>query len=113
MKFSFEVGEQNKHMVSFSWNQLWGSLRIKIDGKTVAQRNIQLCSPVGDEPEGVTWHFAGMPIQLLEKWEFVIEDSPDIHVRIEKMRPQLFAAFRPHSYCAKVNGEVVIEKTGF
>lgn len=113
MKFSFNVGKQNVHPVSFSWNQIWGSLNIKVDGKTVAKKNIQLFSTIGEDPDNPAWYFAGVPIQLLDKWEFIIEDSPDIKVRIEKRRPKVFPALRPHSYCAIVDDEVILDKTGF
>ena len=32
MQFSFEVGEQEKHVVSFEFNQMLGNVSIKVDG---------------------------------------------------------------------------------
>ena len=36
MKFSFEVGELEKHQVEFNFNQLCGTLLIRVDNKPVS-----------------------------------------------------------------------------
>lgn len=35
MKFSFEVGEREKHSVEFEFNQVWGNLSIKVNGEAI------------------------------------------------------------------------------
>jgi hypothetical protein len=41
MKFSFEVGEVEKHRIEYSFNPLLGVLVVKVDGKTV-KRHVRL-----------------------------------------------------------------------
>jgi hypothetical protein len=41
MKFSFEVGEIEKHQIEYSFNPLLGVLVVKVDGKPV-KRHIRL-----------------------------------------------------------------------
>lgn len=41
MKFSFEVGDVEKHRVEYSFNPLLGVLVVKVDGKTV-KRHVRL-----------------------------------------------------------------------
>jgi hypothetical protein len=113
VKFSFEVGDSPKHKVEFAWNQFWGSLRIAVDGEVLFTRRIQLMSPIGEHPTDPVWRVAGMPIQLLEKWEFDVGTVQKHRVRIEKVRPKVLAGFRPHSYRALVDESVVFERTGF
>ena len=113
MKFSFEVEGQKKHLVKFSWNQLWGSMKITVNERVIAKKHIQLISPMGKHPTDPVMNFAGLSIKLLEKWEFEIEEEPQIKVRIEKQRPKFFPAFRPHSYRAFVNEKIVTEISGF
>ncbi|WP_255544533.1 hypothetical protein [Micromonospora sp. ATA51] len=33
MKFSFDVGIQERHQVTFSFDQFWGGLSITVDGR--------------------------------------------------------------------------------
>jgi Fas apoptotic inhibitory molecule (FAIM1) len=72
MKFKIKVGEVEKHLVEFSFNQLAGSLLIKVDDKPI-HRSVRLFN----EP-------------LAEVYHFVVGQEERSDVRIEKMRKQLF-----------------------
>jgi hypothetical protein len=37
--FSFEVGDEEKHLVDFHWGQLFGRVRVTVDGIEVVQHN--------------------------------------------------------------------------
>ena len=41
MKFSFQVGEVEKHQIEYSFNPLLGTLVVKVDGQTV-KRHVRL-----------------------------------------------------------------------
>lgn len=72
MKFSIDIGEKEKHVVEFNFNQLLGSLLITVDQKPVYQSKRLFNEPVH------------------ETFKFVIEGRERSEVRIEKRRKQLF-----------------------
>jgi hypothetical protein len=72
MKFNLEVGEVEKHVVEFNFDQLLGQLVIKINKKEV-KRSVRLFN----EP-------------LKETHTLQVGDGEHVIVRIEKERKQLF-----------------------
>lgn len=72
MKFNLTVGELDKHLVEFSFNQLCGSLAIRVDRKPVYQSTRLFNEPIH------------------EVFDFVIEGNEKCAVRIEKQRKPLF-----------------------
>jgi hypothetical protein len=74
MKFSFEVGELEKHHVEFSFNQLCGTLAIRVDSKPIYQATRLLNEP------------------LREVFEFKVGNLERWPVRIEKRRKSLFGS---------------------
>ena len=38
LDFDFEVGESERHNVAFKWDQLWGPMKISVDGKPVIRK---------------------------------------------------------------------------
>lgn len=74
MRFSFEIGEVEKHSVEFDFNQLLGRTRIRVDGREI-QRNRRLFS----EP-------------LHQDYEFSVGEKDDFVVRIEKERGIIFSS---------------------
>lgn len=72
MKFTIEVGETEKHVVEFNFNQLLGSLLISVDQTPVFQSKRIFNEPVH------------------ETFSFVIDGREKSTVRIEKRRRQLF-----------------------
>ena len=71
MKFSIVVGEVEKHMIDFDFNQLLGRLVIKVD-RTEVKRQLKLI----DEP-------------LRETHVIEVGGLERLKVRIEKQRKQL------------------------
>ena len=71
MKFAIEIGDTEKHRLEYQFNQLLGSLVIKVNEKLV-KRSVRLLN----EP-------------LLEVHAFVVGDYEKSDVRIEKERKPL------------------------
>jgi hypothetical protein len=84
MKFKIEVGEVEKHLVEFSYNQLAGSVLIKVDKETICSSARLLNEPV------------------TEIYQFVVGRMERSEVRIEKIRRQLFG----HRNCVYVDGRL-------
>ena len=72
MKFSLEVGRADRHLVEFNFNQLLGTLVIRVDDRPVFQSRRIFNEPVH------------------EVYRFVIDGAEKSDVRIEKRRKQLF-----------------------
>ena len=118
MKFSFKVGEKEKHDVAFRWNQMLGSLRILVDESIIERRFLQLVSPNktaqrNSESKEDTWVIFGKEIDLIDRWEFTVGETEQHTIRIEKKRPKWNAGFRPHKYRVFVDGAEIINRTGY
>jgi hypothetical protein len=74
MRFSFEIGDTEKHSVEFEFNQLFGRTRIVLDGREI-KRTRRLFS----EP-------------LRQDHEFSVDEKGALVVRIEKERQIIFAS---------------------
>ncbi len=68
VKFAIEIGETEKHRLEYHFNQLLGSLVIKVN-----ERPIKKCVRLINEP-------------LLEVHDFVVGEREKSNVRIEKER---------------------------
>jgi len=92
MTFDFDVGDEKKARVSFYRNWFTGTLRIKVNGSLVLWRSA--LNPLT--------HFS---INLTRAYSFYLEDDKENEVVIVKVRPLLFAGFRPQTYIVlwKVN----------
>ncbi|ROP32805.1 hypothetical protein [Couchioplanes caeruleus] len=88
---TFEVGVAERHEVVFSFSKFWGGLSIRVDGVNIV-RTVRVSS-----------------IELVKRWEFVVGEQEQHHVRIEKHRQLLFAGFRPQPVYAYVDGQLVAE----
>ena len=95
MRFSFEVGEKERHRVDFSFNQFWGNLNISVDGVAV-QRDFRLLS-----------------LQLVKRYEFTVGQQELHQIAIEKERKLLFAGLRKQKYRVFVDGQLTEEHEGF
>lgn len=91
MKFTIEVGETEKHVVEFNFNQLLGSLLILVDQEPVFQS-----TRIFNEPER-------------EVYKFMVGNKEKAAVRIEKQRKQLFG----HRNRVFVNDRLTRVVTGF
>jgi Fas apoptotic inhibitory molecule (FAIM1) len=81
MRFTVEVGEMEKHLVEYNFNQLQGKLVIRVDDQPVVK-----ATRVFNEP-------------VHEVYQFVIDGMEKSAVRIEKRRKPLFG----HSNLVYVN----------
>jgi hypothetical protein len=95
MQFKFELGDNEKSSVDFSFNQFWGNLKISVNGATI-KTDLLLIS-----------------LKLVKKYEFYVGKMERYHVRIEQERKLLFAAFRKHKYRVFIDGELKHEYEGY
>jgi len=72
MKFNIEVGREEKHNVEFSFNQLTGTLEIRVDSQLVVQSQRLINEPV------------------CETYQLTIGEQEKNDVMIEKYRRPLF-----------------------
>ncbi|HEX4128053.1 MAG TPA: hypothetical protein VHX67_10780 [Acidimicrobiales bacterium] len=89
LDFEFEVGESERHNVAFEFDQLWGPLKISVDGKRVIKK-------------------LGMfSLKQTSRYEFSVGSSEPHEVRIEKSRKALLGGFQAQECVAYVDGEEV------
>ncbi|MEO6115164.1 MAG: hypothetical protein ABIP33_02165 [Pseudolysinimonas sp.] len=86
LQLSFPVGATEKHEVVFSWDRIWGTLTITVDG-----------APVVD----TTRMFSA---RLVSSWTFSVGTTEKHLVQIDKRRKLFFAGFRAQSAVAYVDG---------
>jgi hypothetical protein len=91
MKIEFEVGYLEQHKVFFSFNKFWGGVVIKVDGKKI----------IGD--------LRTISFSLTKAYQFRVGSKEFHEVKIEKIRPLLFAGFRSNDYKVYVDGVLVKE----
>lgn len=84
MKFSLEVGHSDRHLVEFNFNQLCGTLVIRVDNRPIFQSTRIFNEPVH------------------EVYQFVIDGDEKSEVRIEKRRRPLIG----HHNTVYVNGRL-------
>ena len=72
MKFTFEVGKTEKHLIEYNFNQLLGRLEIKVNQQSIKQSTRLFSEPVREAHE--------FDVGKQEHWS----------IRIEKERKHLF-----------------------
>jgi hypothetical protein len=91
--FSFDVGEHERHRVAFHWGQLWGRVRITVDGEEVVTHNKAV----------------NLRSDLTRRFELSVGD-PEVHpVVIEKTRKRILGGARRQRCRAFVDGELIGE----
>lgn len=86
MRFSFEVGHAEKHIVEFEFNQFLGNLSIKVDGN----------DRIND--------FRTFSFKLIKTYEFEVGNEEKHQVKIEKIRKLVLAGFRKTKYKVYIDG---------
>jgi hypothetical protein len=87
LDFEFEVGEGERHNVAFRFDQMWGPLKISVDGKPVIRK-------------------LGMfTLRRTSRYEFSVGSSEPHEVRIEKTRKALVGGFQAQECVAYVDGQ--------
>lgn len=74
MKFSIEIGNNEKHVIEFNFNQLLGRALLKVDGEVAFQKARWFSEP------------------LLDRYEFEVGQFEPVHLRIEKERKHLLGS---------------------
>jgi hypothetical protein len=95
MKFSFEVGTEERHVVEFYFNSMRGDLSIKVDRQRV----------VSD--------FRMLSLSRIKQYAFNVGINEQHAVRIEKERKLLFAGLRQQKYRVFIDNQLIREYEGF
>ncbi|TPW78493.1 hypothetical protein [Schumannella sp. 10F1B-5-1] len=90
MILNFYVGVNEVHLVSFSFDKMWGGTMITVDGVPIIQQ---------------TRLFGG----LVAQWDLVVGVNEPHAVHIEKHRPVFMAGFRAQPVYAWVDGVLVAQ----
>ncbi|MCA1557342.1 MAG: hypothetical protein LC731_02245 [Acidobacteria bacterium] len=94
MKFHFEVGEYEKHLVIVNYDQMIGNLRISVDGHDVVNE-LRMFS-----------------LSLVKKYEFFVGVNERHAVRVEKERKLFLAGLRNQKWRVYVDGHLIREYEG-
>jgi len=120
MKFSFEVGTNEKHQVEFQWSKWLGVAKIY---GTLIQKSRPLAFSelaqlaemrgIGGQARFLSQTVSGQAaLQLIRGWEFEVGGQEKHAIRIEKERPAILAAIRPHIYRLFIDGQLASESSG-
>ena len=122
MKFSFEVGQTEKHQVEFQWSKWLGVAKIWVDGTLIQKSRplaisemAQLAVMRGIERKAsfLTHTVRGQAgLQMIRGWEFEVGAQEKQAIRIEKERPVILASLRPHTYRLFIDGQLANEYRG-
>ena len=74
MRFSIDLGTNEKHTFEFNFNQLLGRSTVKVNGQEVFRKARWFSEP------------------LVDKYDFEVGQFERVRVRIEKMRKRLFSS---------------------
>lgn len=91
MKFSIDIGKNEKHSISYSFNKFWGNVSIKVNDKKI----------ISD--------FRMFSTSLTNSYEFEIGIAEKHKIKIEKIRPLAFAGFRTNRYLVFLDGKFLKE----
>jgi hypothetical protein len=94
LKFNFKVGESEIHEIEFYFNQFWGNLYIKLDGKNI-EKTIRFIS-----------------LNLSKVYEFDLGEKEKHHIKIELIRKLLLAGFREYLGKVYADGNLLQEFRG-
>lgn len=100
MKFTLEVGNNERSKLDVSRNWFTGAMHVLVNGDEVAQRRWLAPST----------HFS---FARKRRYEFAIGKIEKHEVAIEQERPLIMAGFRPQTYRVYVDGELVHEESGY
>lgn len=94
MDFDFEVGQTERHTVSYVFDKVWGRATISVDGHEV-QRHRHLFS-----------------LRPVRRYRLTVGDREKHDVLIEKRREMIVAGVRTQHCSVFVDGQVVGEYQG-
>ena len=100
MKFTLEVGNNEKSRIDLSRNWFTGAMQVLVDGEEAARQS--WLSP--------STHFS---FTRKRRYEFEIGKMEKHQVVIEKERPLIIAGIRAQTYRVFVDGQLIHEQTGY
>jgi hypothetical protein len=100
MKFSLALPDAEGTVIEFYRSSFWGSVWIKANGQKVLSRSA--LNPLNQ-----------VSFSLTKNYEFSLPGSSPRHICITKVRPLLFAGFRPNRYIVTFNGHPLEEQVGY
>ena len=122
MKFSFEVGQYEKHRIDFQWSKWLGVAKIWVDGALILKSRPLAYSELAQLADmrgiGGTIRYLGQAVrgraalQMIRGWGFEVGRKEKHAIRIEKERPVILAAIRPHIYRLFIDGQLASEYSG-
>lgn len=122
MKFSFEVGQNEKHQIEFQWSKWMGVAKIWVDGALIQKSRPLAFSElsqlaemrsIGGKARFLSQTVSGQAnLQMIRGWEFEVGKQEKHAIRIEKERPVLLAALRPHLYRVFIDEQLASEYSG-
>jgi hypothetical protein len=95
MFLSFQVGFQEKHVVTVDYNQMVGLISISVDNREVISE-LRMFS-----------------LSLVKAYEFDVGVHERHHVKIEKERKLFFAGLRKQKWRVYIDGQLMQEQDGF
>jgi hypothetical protein len=100
MRFTLEVGDNEKSRINFSRSSFTGAMQILVNGEAVARDS---------------WLSPSTHLGFTRKrrYEFVVGKVEKHQVVIEKERPLLFGGVRPQTYRVFVDGQLIHEQRGY
>jgi hypothetical protein len=122
LKFSFEVGQNEKHQVDFQWGKWLGVAKIWVDGTLILKSRPLAFSELAQlagmrsmagSARYLSQTYSGQAdLQMIQGWHFDVGRHEKHAIRIEKERPLLLAALRPHIYRLFIDGQLASEYRG-
>ena len=100
MKIQFTIPGPEPINVEINRDWFTGSFKCIANGK-----QYQIKSPLA-----IGTHFA---ISTTHNYSVEIGDNPKHFIEIEHSRPRFFGGLRPQRYIVKVDGNLVVDQTGF
>jgi hypothetical protein len=100
VRFTLEVGDNEKSIIEFSRNWFTGAMRILVNREQVAQQSWLAPST----------HF---DFTRKRRHQFIVGNAEQREVVIERERPLIFAGVRPQTYRAFVDGQLIHEQSGY
>jgi hypothetical protein len=91
MKFTVEIGNEEKQVINYSFNKFWGNVKITVNGKKVKD------------------DFRLYSLDLVKTYEFIVGLNERHDIKIQKIRPLFNAGFRSNTYRIFVDNELFKE----
>jgi hypothetical protein len=122
MRFTIEIGQQERHQVDFLWSKWFGVAKIWVDGilkqksqPLALEELAQLASlrGVSGQARFLRETLSGKAApQMIRGWSIEVGEREKHSVLIEKERPAVLAAFRSHIYRVFIDGHFSVEHVG-